>query len=112
MLRLLGHFEEGAADYAALRFAAWFHDAVYDTRKNTNEEESAALAARALDELSAPPPTINLTRRLILATKSHEAKADVPDSGLFLDADPARAWPAFPGRPPSPSARRGLRPVE
>jgi predicted metal-dependent HD superfamily phosphohydrolase len=87
VLRLLEHFEASAADYAAVRFAAWFHDAVYDTRKQTNEEESAALAGGALGELCVPPPTITLTRRLILATKSHEAKADVPDFGLFLDAD-------------------------
>jgi predicted metal-dependent HD superfamily phosphohydrolase len=87
MLRLLGQFEGSAADYAAVRFAAWFHDAVYDTRSKTNEEESAALAERALDELGVSTPTITLARRLILATKSHEAEADVPDLGLFLDAD-------------------------
>lgn len=87
VLRLLEHFEGSAGDYAALRFAAWFHDAVYDTRKDTNEEESAALAVRALDELGVPPATAGLTRRLVLATKGHEAEADVPDLGLFLDAD-------------------------
>ncbi|HEX7316676.1 MAG TPA: hypothetical protein VF297_22430 [Pyrinomonadaceae bacterium] len=87
MLRLLEQFESDAADYAAVRFAAWFHDAVYDTRSNTNEEESAALAERALVELKVPPPVINLTRRLILATKRHEAQDDLPDAGLFLDAD-------------------------
>lgn len=87
VLRLLERFESRAADYAALRFAAWFHDAVYDTRKGTNEEESAALAGRALEELRVPRPTIDLARRLILATKGHEAEGDVPDFGLFLDAD-------------------------
>jgi predicted metal-dependent HD superfamily phosphohydrolase len=87
MLRLLEQFESDAADYAAVRFAAWFHDAVYDTRSDANEEESAALAGRALGELKVPPPSITLTRRLILATKRHEAGADLPDAGLFLDAD-------------------------
>ncbi|HLM57034.1 MAG TPA: hypothetical protein VK422_13025 [Pyrinomonadaceae bacterium] len=87
MLRLLGQFHADAADYAAVRFAAWFHDAVYDTRKDTNEDESAALAERALDEMRVPSQTTGLTRRLILATKSHEAEGGPPDLGLFLDAD-------------------------
>ena len=87
VLRLLGHFESEAADYDALRLAAWFHDAVYDTRGNTNEEESAALAERALDELGVPAVKVDLVRRLILATKRHEVEGDQPDLGLFLDAD-------------------------
>lgn len=87
MLRLLEHFAASAADYTAVRFAAWFHDAVYDTRSKTNEEESAELAARALAELQVKPATVSLTRRLILATKRHEAENDVPDFGLLLDAD-------------------------
>ena len=87
VLRLLEHFEPNAADHDALRFAAWFHDAVYDTRSNTNEDESAALAERALVELGVPAIKIDLVRRLILATKKHEAEGDQPDAGLFLDAD-------------------------
>lgn len=87
MLRLLGQFEASAAEYDAVRFAAWFHDAVYDTRSDTNEEESAALAVRALDELGVPPQTTDLARRLILATKRHDADGDLPGLGLFLDAD-------------------------
>lgn len=87
VLRLLEQFEAGAADYDALRFAAWFHDAVYDTRSRTNEEESAALAGRALAELGVPPERAEAARRLILATRGHEAEDDVPDIGLFLDAD-------------------------
>jgi predicted metal-dependent HD superfamily phosphohydrolase len=87
MLRLLEPFEPDTADYAAVRFAAWFHDAVYDTRKNTNEDESAALAEQALGELQVPPPCVALTRQLILATKGHEAEGGPPDLGLFLDAD-------------------------
>lgn len=87
MLRLLEHFGRETADYAAVRFAAWFHDAVYDTRSKTNEEESAALAVRALGELGVPAETAEAARRLILATRSHEAGDDVPDLGLFLDAD-------------------------
>ena len=87
MLRLLEQFERETVDYAAVRVAAWFHDAVYDTRSRTNEEESAALAERAMDELCVPPGTDEAARRLILATRGHESDGDVPDLGLFLDAD-------------------------
>jgi predicted metal-dependent HD superfamily phosphohydrolase len=87
MLRLLGQFEVSAADYRVLRFAAWFHDAVYDTRSRTNEAESAALAGQALDELGVPPALNDLVRRHILATKRHEVEDGLPDLGLFLDAD-------------------------
>ena|SRR3712207_263665 len=86
MLRLLEQFERGA-NHDALRFAAWFHDAVYDTRSETNEEESAALAEHALGELGLPPEGVEAAQRLILATKRHEAVGDAPDLGLFLDAD-------------------------
>ncbi|HWS56634.1 MAG TPA: hypothetical protein VN228_21035 [Pyrinomonadaceae bacterium] len=87
VLRLLEQFEASAGDYDALRFAAWFHDAVYDTRSRTNEEDSAALAARAMAELGVPPERVEVARRLILATERHEAEVDEPDLGLFLDAD-------------------------
>lgn len=87
VLRLLEQFGGMAADYDALRFAAWFHDAVYDTRKQSNEEESAALAGRALEEMEVPTSKIGLVRRLVLATKKHEAEGGLPDVGLFLDAD-------------------------
>lgn len=87
MLRLLEEYEAGAADYDALRYAAWFHDAVYDTRSRTNEEESAALAVRAVAELGAPPERVEAARRLILATRGHEAEGGPPGVGLFLDAD-------------------------
>ena len=78
---------ELVADVDVVRLAAWFHDAVYDTRRSTNEEECASLAALALRELGVPPGRIDTVRRLILATKRHGAVDDLPDLGLFLDAD-------------------------
>ena len=37
---------DAALDRDALRFALWFHDAIYDTHAHDNEERSAALAAQ------------------------------------------------------------------
>ncbi|HYG82129.1 MAG TPA: hypothetical protein VD861_17145 [Pyrinomonadaceae bacterium] len=87
VLRLLGSLGVGPRQNEAVCYAAWFHDAVYDTRGNDNEEKSAELAAAWLAQLSAPAETVNSVRRLILATKRHEAENLSPDGALFLDSD-------------------------
>ena len=79
MLDLLPHADE------TMLAAVWFHDAIYG--KGNDEEQSAALARRALSELRFPPDVVDSVESLILATKSHD-RADVPASALpFLDAD-------------------------
>lgn len=70
-------------EQAALELAVWFHDAVYDPTRTDHEEQSAALAARALEPLGR-----GLTRRvsgMVLATKHH--RSDDPTTRLLLDAD-------------------------
>lgn len=74
-------------DLAAVRLAIWFHDVIYDTRKNDNEEQSAEMAAGFLDKLSVPTRTISAARDMILATKSHEADFLSQDAKVFLDLD-------------------------
>jgi predicted metal-dependent HD superfamily phosphohydrolase len=76
-----------ARDLAALCFAAWFHDAVYDSRAPDNEERSAAWAERALTGLGVAAATIETVWRLILLTKTHRAEPNDNDGGIFLDAD-------------------------
>ena len=87
VLRLLGALGVRAESHEAVCFAAWFHDAVYDTRRDDNEEQSARLAADWLARLGATAETADSVRRLILATKRHEAGSLPPDARLFLDAD-------------------------
>lgn len=87
LLRRLSDLRHLAADYDAVRFAAWFHDAVYDTRRADNEERSAGLAARALRELGVRDPTAARVREMILATKGHCAEGLTGDALLLLDAD-------------------------
>jgi predicted metal-dependent HD superfamily phosphohydrolase len=124
LLRLLTGFEHRFDDCDAVRFAAWFHDAVYDTKRDDNEERSAELAGRALHELSAPAVTAGRVLEMILATKGHSAEGLPWDAQLFLDADLSilGAAPEVYGqyseaireeyaRVPEPMFRRGRRDV-
>lgn len=61
---------------AAVEAAIWFHDAVYNPRSSTNEEDSAALATGCLQEAGVSRDTIDRVRHLILCTKSHEPAGD------------------------------------
>jgi predicted metal-dependent HD superfamily phosphohydrolase len=91
---LLGFAEACAgaiADRDAVEAAIWFHDAIYDTRRNNNEERSAALAAARL----AGKTDRNRVARIaamIRATAGHimpefDDAAAMQDSALFLDMD-------------------------
>jgi predicted metal-dependent HD superfamily phosphohydrolase len=71
------------AEQAALDLAVWFHDAVYNTTRDTNEEESAELALRALEPLD--PQLARRVGGMVLATKTH--RSDDPTTRLLLDAD-------------------------
>jgi predicted metal-dependent HD superfamily phosphohydrolase len=76
-----------AWDLVAVRFAAWFHDAVYNPRAADNEERSAAWAEQALGELGVPRATAEVARRLILLTRTHAAEPEDSDGRILLDAD-------------------------
>ncbi len=65
--------------------AVWFHDAVYDPRSATNEEDSAALAAARLGALGWPADAILRVRGMVLDTKRHEPST--PQAAAVLDLD-------------------------
>jgi len=46
-------------DAAAVEWAVWFHDVIYDATSTTNEADSAALAAELLEAAGLPPATIS-----------------------------------------------------
>lgn len=87
MLAVVEEFAGTALDPLALRLAVWFHDAVYDARRTDNEAESARYAVQVLQAAALPPPILAAMKRLILATKTHEAAPDDGDAALLLDAD-------------------------
>jgi predicted metal-dependent HD superfamily phosphohydrolase len=86
VLDVIDRLHHLAADPAAVRLAAWFHDAVYDSRAKDNEEKSAALAEDVLRRLGLPEPAVSAAKRLVLLTKGHEADDD-PDGQVLLDSD-------------------------
>ncbi len=75
---------------ALLGFAIFYHDVVYDTLRKDNEEQSAAMARRRLQELRLKPSFIEDVVCLIMATKKHQVNQYVSfanDMALFLDLD-------------------------
>jgi predicted metal-dependent HD superfamily phosphohydrolase len=74
-------------DVPAIQLAAWFHDAIYDSRAKDNEERSADLAKGVLIPLGLPAGLVVNVQRLVLLTKTHTAEADDWDGQRLLDAD-------------------------
>ncbi|MFE0579306.1 hypothetical protein [Streptomyces sp. NPDC058874] len=76
-----------AADLAAVRLAAWFHDAVYRPDRSENEERSAALAERALPELGIDAARTAEVARLVRLTVTHDPAPGDTDGEVLCDAD-------------------------
>lgn len=100
--------------------AIWFHDAVYEPRSDTNEEDSAKLAGERLGTLGWSAARIEVVQRIVLDTKSH--RPSIPDAEPVIDLDmsPLAAEPAVYERNrknvrleyahvPEADYRRGLR---
>ena len=87
LLHLLEARKNKLHDHNAIRFAIWFHDAVYNTKRSDNEEKSAELASEILGRLNVNMETTGYVRDLILATKDHNGGNLQADAKLFLDMD-------------------------
>ena len=87
LLRWLDQSRDLAADPLAIEAAIWFHDAVYDTRRNDNEATSAALVREELQVLGWPAQAIDKVAAMVLATAGHAPDQSDPDTELFLDLD-------------------------
>jgi predicted metal-dependent HD superfamily phosphohydrolase len=73
------HFHE-------VELAVWFHDAVYEVRRQDNEDRSASWAVSAATKTGLPSTVIERVRELILATK-HNAAPTTQDAALLVDVD-------------------------
>lgn len=85
-LREFDHARHLARQPAAVEMALWFHDAVCDPKAADNEERSADMAERCLIEARLADAFIRSVRKLVMATKDHEAEAD-SDEAVMADVD-------------------------
>ncbi|MBR9706128.1 N-methyl-D-aspartate receptor NMDAR2C subunit [Candidatus Pacearchaeota archaeon] len=69
-----------------LEFAIFYHDAIYNTRSKTNEEDSANMALRHLSQSGLEFYEIETVDNLILATKHVQTPRDM-SSKLIVDID-------------------------
>ena len=85
LLAELKPFQSQFHPWNTIVFAIVYHDAVYSVFKNNNEEKSAVLAANRLQRIGSPLTEIDYCKKLILATKTHEATER--EVNYFIDAD-------------------------
>lgn len=78
--------KELITDWKTVLFALFYHDIIYKSTRNDNEEQSALLAEKRLKLINYPEDSIAKCKQLILATKSHLPVSDT-DTNLFTDAD-------------------------
>ncbi len=69
-----------------VEMAIWFHDAIYNTHRKDNEEQSAELAAQTAREIGRPNVFAIYVYGLILATK-HDAIPKSIDAEVLVDVD-------------------------
>ncbi|MCI5208770.1 MAG: N-methyl-D-aspartate receptor NMDAR2C subunit [Candidatus Electrothrix sp. ATG2] len=70
---------------AEIAIALWFHDAVYDTRRDDNEEQSAEWAVNFLGASKVEQAIIDRVAQLIMVTKTHNPHDT--DTALMADVD-------------------------
>ena len=83
---------EGVADLSErerrlLHWAILWHDAVYDPRRQDNEERSAELAAKELSACGVDPSDAAEVSRLILLTKGHKPEPGDSLGALLVSID-------------------------
>jgi predicted metal-dependent HD superfamily phosphohydrolase len=75
----------GAARPVEIEAALWFHDAVYDTHAQDNEERSALMAEETLGAAGVAADVVARIAAHVRETRSHEA--DSADGQLVIDVD-------------------------
>jgi predicted metal-dependent HD superfamily phosphohydrolase len=89
-----------ATDADAVRLAAWYHDVVYDPRRDDNEEVSAGRARAGLRGLVTAERVAEV-ERLVLLTAGHDPEPGDANGAVLCDADlavlaaPPEAYAAY-----------------
>jgi predicted metal-dependent HD superfamily phosphohydrolase len=87
VLETVAQLKSYPVNLAAVKFAAWLHDVVYNTQASDNEEKSAIFARELLTSLGIDSETTFIVESLILATKNHSWNQRNIDSQVLIDAD-------------------------
>lgn len=88
LLSCLGWFDkftELADTQHVVELALWFHDVIYDPKKNDNEEQSALFTQTELLALGASANEVSTFTQYIRATKAHVGSQG--DEALVIDID-------------------------
>ncbi|MCB9034726.1 MAG: hypothetical protein H6553_12870 [Chitinophagales bacterium] len=86
LLENLSKVKQAIQNWNGILFTLYYHDIIYNALKSNNEEKSAALAEKRMQQLAVDDNTIVLCKQQILATKSH-IKSSNNDTNYFTDAD-------------------------
>jgi len=87
VLQTVDELAAAAHDLEVVRWAAWFHDAVYDVHRGDNEERSADLAVRELTSLGYDPTRVDEVARLVRLTATHRPADGDGNGAVLCDAD-------------------------
>ena len=87
VLQTVDDLADAADDVEAVRWAAWFHDAVYDVHRDDNEERSAQLAEHDLAALGLDRGMVSEVSRLVRLTATHQPEDDDANGAVLCDAD-------------------------
>ncbi len=85
-LGILDRTQHPEGSNSLVEYALWFHDAIYNTFSNKNEERSADAAVSVLKRSGRPTSGFDLVRALILATR-HGVQPTEPSQQLLVDID-------------------------
>ena len=86
LYRELSVIKENITHWDTVLFSLFYHDIIYNVRKQDNEEQSATLAANRMEQLGVPAKIIEACKHQIIATKKHQFQKEA-DTNYFTDAD-------------------------
>jgi predicted metal-dependent HD superfamily phosphohydrolase len=90
MLKFCDEYAMDLHEKDIVQFAIYYHDFVYNVLRKDNEQRSANIAARHLQQLQVPVAKIEHVKAFIAASQNHQVPVHYPlstDIALFLDFD-------------------------
>lgn len=86
MMEKLQVYKDHLENVGTIIFSIFYHDIVYNPKKQNNEEKSAEVAHDRLVQLGVPANQVEQCVQQILATKSHQQNEE-KDTNFLLDFD-------------------------